>query len=97
MGRVQWTTCTQSEAWCTVTERAHPNVDTPVADFVFSRSFAPRGRSTRRAVLREAVGETMFIIVDMRDTVRIPPHAFNSELLALSAALDEKYSNKARA
>ena len=36
----------------------------------------------------------MFIIVDMRDTVRIPPHAFNSELLALSAALDEKYSNK---
>lgn len=39
---------------------------------------------------------TMFIIVDMRDTVRIPPHSFNSELLALSAALDEKYSNKVR-
>lgn len=37
----------------------------------------------------------MFIVVEMRDTVRIPPHSFNAELRAISAALDEKYSNKA--
>ncbi len=36
----------------------------------------------------------MFIVVEMRDTVRIPPHSFNNELLAISAALDEKFSNK---